>query len=768
MLCPACHAQNPPGAVFCNQCGTRLSSVERLPSLIATADLARLRAYLQPGQFDALPPAAAWRESDVATTAGQLDRLLDTVITYLPRHLVQTELDRLSDPPAPYGGEFLRGALMFADISGFTAISERLSVLGREGAEQVTEIVNRYYRAMLQIVFDHGGDLYKFGGDALLVLFQDGELPGAVPALLAGWEMQQAMSAFAEVKTSIGSFPLRVKIGLNAGSFFAARLGRADDRQFIVTGSAANATATAQALAVAGQILVTPTVQAALDEPRWPFHFMPGPDDHYLLDSLSSVEHLLIRPSSIDQFADQPLIRSLSVDSLLTALDRLVPYLPTGLLPRLVSDPSSSQASGGHRLVGVLLANFVGASELIERLGSGREDEIARDLNRYFVAMQAAVDRYGGAINKVDLYQVGDKLMALFGAPVAHEDDAERTVRAALDMQTAEAEAGSMLISQRIGVNFGVVFAGHVGSTERREYTVMGDDVNLSARLMSTADEGELLLSSAIRRKVSPFFELADRGAVKVKGKAQPVPVYSVVGRRSQPEPIRGIRGLYSPVGGRVAETQSMRALASGLRAGRGGILVLVGEAGVGKSRLIAELQNELGEAKEFTWLESHCLSSTQNVSYSAFTDMVRGALGIFENDSETEAWAKLRKHIDALLPGEAGEDVLPYLAHFLNLPLSDSMAERVAYLEGEALQRQVIRAVAGLLEQMARQRPLVMIFDDLHWADSASLALLERCLAMPDRAPALIGMLYRPERSHDSWALGQTLRATILIAIPR
>ena len=367
--------------------------------------------------------------------------------------------------------------------------------------------------------------------------------------------------------------------------------------------------------------------------------------------------------------------------------------------------------------------------------------------------------RYDGVINKIDLYDHGDKIMALFGAPIAHEDDAERAVRAALDMQAAEKDAGPMFVSQSIGVNTGVVFAGHVGSNDRREYTVMGDDVNLAARLMSAAPQGELLLSEVIQRKVNPFFELASRGTVKVKGKAQPIPIFSVAGQRAQPEPVRGIRGLHSPLVGRTREAQNLSTIITSLRSGRGSILSIIGEAGMGKSRLVNDLLADATDQNtpNFTWLEGHCLSYTQNVSYSAFIEVMRDALGIFPADSIAERWTKLHHKSDELLPGEVGADVLPYLAHFLNLPLEGALAERVAYLEGEALQRQVIRAVVAFMEKLAQQQPLVLMFDDLHWADSASLALLERLLALPDRAPLLLILLYRPDRTHGSWGLGQT-----------
>jgi class 3 adenylate cyclase/predicted ATPase len=719
-----------------------MSDLTAIPDIEAS----RLRAYLSPAQIEA-PPSLTSR-----AVREQLARLLDVVTAYLPRYLVSTELNHLAHDQQLYGGEFLSGALLFADISGFTALSERLSKLGREGAEQVTEIINRYFETMLAIIFAHGGDLFKFGGDALLVFFPDGDLPGSISALQASHQMQQAMAAFTQVKTTFGPFPLQMKIGLSAGSIFTGRLGTATDRQFIVTGSVVNATARAESASTAGQILITPNVYAALDTPHSPFRFVPAPHDHYLLDSIISAS-ITVAASPVAQPA---LRRSDDVHSIVTALDRLTPYLPAGLLPRLIAEPAQHRASGEHRLVGVLFANFLGASDLIDQLGPDHAEQIAGQLNHYLVRMQTAITRYGGVVNKIDLYDHGDKLMALFGAPIAHEDDAERTLRAALDMQAAEQDAGPIVFQQSLGVNAGVVFAGHVGSDERREYTVMGDDVNLAARLMSAARPGELLLSNAIRRKAAPFFEIVERGAIKVKGKGQPVPIYSVGGKRAQPEAVRGIRGLHSPLVGRGTEIDLMRALAGDVRSGQGRILALIGEAGLGKSRLIAELRSGLATT-ECVCLESHCLSYTQNVSYSAFTAMIRAALGITATDGESEVWAKLRHRLDELLSTEAASDIVPYLARFLSLPLSDALAERVAYLEGEALQRQVIRAVVTLLEGFAAQHPLLLVFDDLHWADSASLVMLERTLALAERAPVLIALLYRPERSHGVWSLGET-----------
>jgi len=765
MKCPSCGFENPDHFAFCGKCGVRLAPQES-EALITEADLERLRRYLPPLQRDNLPPSHLWQDQDLARAHEHLTRLLDVVITYLPRQLVQVELAPGDIPPV--GGAFLDGTLLFADISGFTHLSEQLSVLGKEGAERITELISQCFGAMLEVLFAHGGDLFKFGGDALLAFFPDdvGGSSSALrqcsgQALQAAWAMQEAMTTFHQVETKLGTFPLQMKIALHAGPVFAARVGSADEREFIITGPTVNATAKAEGLASAGQILISPVVYQHVRDSDW-LTVVDGPEGHYLVERIRSRTPTLVHSPIPGELGD-------TIPQTLQALERLTPYLPPGLLPRLVPDPTQHEASGEHRLVAVLFANFEGASDLITRLGRDGADEIAQALNEYFTTMQQAVSRYGGVVNKVDLYDHGDKLLALFGAPVAHENDAERAVRAALEMQAAAEKPDSFhkqsgktrfLQNQRIGVSTGRVFAGHVGAASRREYTVMGDEVNLAARLMSAAADWEILLASDVRRKVAPFFEIADRGAVRLKGKSKPVPTYTIVGRRAQPEPVRGIRGLRSPLVGRTDEEATLRRSVARLREEQGSILSLIGEAGLGKSRLTAELRDRIVAEDDLAWLEGRCLSYTQQVSYSAFTDVIQGALGIVETDTKLDVRFKLRHRLDELLPpdqAEVGEDILPYLAHFLNLPLSDHEAERVAYLEGEALQRQVIRAVAVFMEHLARERPLALAFDDLHWADSASLALLERCLTLTDQVPLLLLLIYRPEREHGCWTLGQT-----------
>jgi class 3 adenylate cyclase/predicted ATPase len=704
-----------------------------------------------------------------------LSELLNTVVTHLPRYLVEDILQRLT--PGEPSGRFIDGTLLFADISGFTAMSERLSHIGREGAEEITLVVNRYFSMMLSILREYHGQLIKFGGDALLGLFlsADGSAGSttATRAVQAAQRMQAAMAAFAQTETSQGVFPLRMKVGVHKGHFFAAQLGSPEGMEYALFGADVNATAAAESSAVAGQVLVDRDTLQAISVPCSTI----STDQQYVL--VEHIEPALTLPPPLP-----PLIPGLQEPSLenlhlaVGLLDALVPYLPAGLLARLASDPGAASLQGEHRLVAVLFANVEGLGETADHLGPGCEAEVVTILNQYFVAMEEAIHRFGGVINKIDLYDHGDKLLAFFGAPFAHEDDAERAVRAALAMQAAleEVNARNQLpvrLTQRIGISFGYVFAGYVGTGWRHEYTVMGDEVNLAARLMSvaplngpTTSQRCIIVSSDIRRKVQALFDLDPQGDVQLKGKSKPIPIFSVVGPRAMPEPLRGLKGMRSPLVGRDREWKQLHGALAQLQAERGQIVSVTGEAGLGKSRIVAEMRQQLDD-EAVRWIEGRCLSYTESVSYYPFQQIIWQLLGVRPGDSDAEAWNKLRDALDVeftrdmdahtVVDDEGLEATLPYLATFLNLPLEASLYEKVRYLDAEALQRRTFVAINTLIRTYYRTqpggaKPLVLVFEDIHWIDQASLDLLAYLMPLVNRMPLMILLLYRPERAKACW----------------
>lgn len=760
MKCPQCGFDNPDGFAFCGKCGARLAASD---DQLASAELDHLRAYLPAALIDTLQfESAAPAPNLLKQCTDHLYQLLDTVTTYLPAYIV----DRILRDPTPgrIDGRFVHGSLLFADISGFTAMSERLSRAGREGAEEIAGLINHYFGSMLSILRDYEGYLIKFGGDALLSLFLEPHSAGR--AVQAAINMQAAMQAFVETRTSQGVFPLRMKIGIRRGRFFSAQLGTAQNMEHALFGADVNATAAAESAASADEVLIDQATHNAIDVPCQT-RSMPN-DDRYLIVDRIEARHDWSRAPTLATLVAAPTLKGLR--RAVRGLDALTPYLPAGLLARLASSPHAIAQAGEHRLVAVLFANVQGLGEMVDRLGPGREDELIAALNQYFVGMNAAISQLGGVVNKMDIAEHGDKLLAFFGAPIAHEDDAERAVHAALNMQAAldglqtalPAPIGlaDLQLKQQIGISFGSVFAGYVGTAWRREYTVMGDEVNLAARLMAVADPGRIVVSGSIRHKLQPLFDLEPRGDVRVKGKSEPVSIFAIAGVRATPESLRGLKGMHSPLVGRDAEWTRLMTALDQLRVGRGQIVSIVGEAGLGKSRLAADLRERLLQPAATTapanvrWFEGHCVSFFESVSYRPFQELIGQMLEVQSDDNVSAVWHKLREALDAWPSIEAAGASLPYLASFLGLPLADTLQDKVRYLSGEALQRRTFVAIRTLIEVQAQASPIVLVLDDIHWMDQASLDLLGYLMPLVDRVPLMLLLLYRPERAKGCWQI--------------
>lgn len=748
MRCRRCGFHNPHGFRFCGKCGASLGAVG-MP--LSKADLDHLRTYLpqtliEALQFDLLSPSPRLLEQCVTP----LRRLLGAICALLPARLVGYVIDR--PEPGHTGGQFLDGTLLFADISGFTAMSEQFSRFGQEGAEEIITIVNRYFGSMLSILREHGGELVEFDGDAFLGLFA--EPGGAAHAVQAAHRMQAAMADLTETQTSQGFFPLEIKVGLHTGRFFAAGLGTPQRMVYTLLGSDVTATAAVEAAAMAGQVLVD---RQTLDAVDVPCKVTPSPqDEQYLvverIDLYGTPSAVTVSPCD----AVQPGSDLAGLRYLVDLLDAMVPYLPAGLLPHLVGD-KQEEWEGEYRLVSVLFANVSGLGNVVDTLGPGRERDIVRVVNRYYVAMQEAVHRYGGSIGKMSLGVGGDKLLAFFGAPLAHEDDVERALRTALAMQDAlgdltqelssETGIADLQLAQRIGVSYGYVIAGHVGTDWRREYTVMGDEVNLAERLATVAGPGEIIISGDVRKRVQALFDLEPQSEVALRGRIGAVPTFAVRGLRAGTGPQRGLPGMSSPLVGRQTEWDQLLAAADQLLEGQGQVVSIVGEAGLGKSRLIAELRGRVQESGA-RWVEGRCLSYTEAVSYWPFREALRRMLGMSPDDRGQEAGHKLRRALqdEPSLPDIGA--VLPYLASFLGIPVEDWAQERTRYLDAEALQRRTFIAIGILFEVLTKSgaAPLILVLEDIHWIDQASLSLLEHLLPLVDRTPLMVLLTYRPD----------------------
>jgi ABC-type oligopeptide transport system substrate-binding subunit/class 3 adenylate cyclase len=412
---------------------------------------------------------------------------------------------------------------------------------------------------------------------------------------------------------------------------------------------------------------------------------------------------------------------------------------------------ASAKIEGERKPVTILFTDIVGSTSFAEKLDPEEWKEIVSGAHQ---RVSQVVYRYEGTIAQL----LGDGVLAFFGAPITHEDDPIRAVHASLDIQQSIAEYRRQLqgyidnFQMRIGINTGTVIVGDVGSDMHMEYTAIGDAVNLAARLQSAAEPGRVLISEATARMVKAVFDLKGLGEITVKGKAAPVRVFEVVERKGIPSSGRGIEGLFSPLVGRDPEMAALRAALDQAAAGYGQIVAVLGEAGIGKSRLVEEVRSEPSGTK-LRWLEGRALSYGQTLSFWAITQLIKNDLGLSDADQEARIKVALRKRGHTLF-GDRAADVLPYLAHLLGVHLDDESSQRVQQLDGEALKRQTLWAIAEYFHRLAQEQPTVLVFEDLHWADPSTLDGLEKLLALSDRAPLLLLLLARIERDHGSWQI--------------
>ena len=416
-------------------------------------------------------------------------------------------------------------------------------------------------------------------------------------------------------------------------------------------------------------------------------------------------------------------------------------------------DPVAPELVGERKWVTIMFVDISGFTSLAETM----DPEAVRNLvNACFDHLVPVIERYGGMVTKF----IGDCIESVFGAPVAHENDPERALRCALEildtMAEFNAERGTDL-GLHLGINTGLVVAGNIGSRERHDYAVTGDAINLAARLEDASERGEILVGPDTYRLTAPRFTFETLEPIEVQGKRDPVQVYRLVGTGTTQETARGIEGLRSVVVGRDSELHHLQEIIAGLGQGRGMALALVAEAGLGKSRLVAELKQIAPPT--VSWVEGRALSYTQGMAYWIVRDLLRELLGYEANAALTEISSVLQDSIHEELPEGAYQQVWPYLGHLLDLPLDELTAGYIASFSPHVLQQRITEALSSLVRARAQQ-PLALVWEDLHWADSSSLTLLGALLPLTQALPLLLVFVFRPEQGL-CWRFHQRLLET-------
>jgi class 3 adenylate cyclase/tetratricopeptide (TPR) repeat protein len=654
---------------------------------------------------------------------------MDTFTAFMPldRRLALANNQTLPDR--------VHGAALFADISGFTPLT---AVLAQElgphrGAEELIRQLNQVYTDLIAQVHRYRGNVIHFSGDAITCWFDQSDSAPDHPinhALACAIELQNAMSRLEAVRTPGGQIlTLKLKVALAAGP--ARRFLVGDRAVYVIEALAGNTLdqmAAAEKMAEQGEVTITAD---ALD------HLTAPPTIAAWREDKTGQRYAVI--SGLGQPVSPPLPPIIPD----TPVEVARPWIPPPVFARL--QQASDAFLADLRPAVVMFVRFSG-------IDYDGDDAAGEKLDAFIRSVQAILDRYEGFLIQLTMGDKGSYLYIAFGAPIAHENDADRAAATALELRDLPQQF-PFLQPLHIGLSLGLTHSGACGSPVRRTFSVMGNEVNISARLMTTAAPGQILLSARVVEALTATYNLKALPPVQLKGVQQPMPIWELQDRQPVPRPGLAQRTQGAMVG-RTDEQQQMAAALKALENGRSSTLIIEGQPGIGKSRLVQALIEMVDREKSLV-LVGIGDAIEQSTPYHAWRS-------VFDQLFETPVFGaaedgkSLAERITAVLDPTL-HDLLPLLEVVVPLGLPET--ELTAQLTGEARQDNTQRLMLTLLETAVGQSDrnklqpgngphLVLIFEDAHWLDSASWALMRR--AQRQIQPLLLTLANRPFTERD------------------
>ncbi len=572
------------------------------------------------------------------------------------------------------------GTAVFVDISGFTQLSEQLARKGREGAEQITDVISRSFEEVLAVAYRNEGGLIKFGGDALLLWFHDeGHVERACRATVL---MRGVLDEVGRIELPGAQVTLRMSQGVHSGEFHFFGVG-ASHLELLPVGPAWSKLASLEREAGAGEILISDETAAQLPaecrgEAKGPgFHLRQGPPGE-------TGELKLHDPPSV----------------------------PPETLVRCLSPAIRAHVLGGggmpeHRPVTIAFIRFEGTDALIAERGA---EAAAEALQRLVTTVEAATEEQGVSFLASDVDADGGKLILTTGAPKVSGNDEERMLLA-----LAKIAAGDLPLAVRMGVHRGAVFAGDIGPKYRRTYTVMGDAVNMAARLMAKAEPRQIYATADVLDRSNTHFETTKLEPFAVKGKAEPVQAWSV--GRAQSSKSRVVSTQRLPLTGRNAELGVIRKAFASARSGAGRLIEVVGDSGIGKTRLLEALRDA---ATGLNKQHATCEAYTASTPYAVWTELLREYMSFGRDDPELEIAERLKQEVEKQAP-----DLVPWLP-LIGIPFGLEIATtpEVAMLAEANRRPKLHESLASFLAAVMPKPQLVEI-ENAHHMDEASAELL-------------------------------------------
>lgn len=596
----------------------------------------------------------------------------------------------------------VEGTLAFVDISGFTRLTERLARHGRVGAEEMSDALNAVFGELVTVAARFGGDLIKWGGDAVLMLFVGPDhAPRGVRAAL---DMRATLRSAGRLETTAGKVSLRMSVGVHSDVFDFFLVGDpAIHRELLVSGPAASEVARLEAIATAGQVVVGDRTAALL-----------SPRDTRRLDDAGA--HLARSAQPGDAWPSSPGL----VPTQRSAEGSLADYLPVEIRRRLLAGMILPE----HRPITVAFVQFSGTDCLV---AAGDPTATVAALDEMVRNVASAAEEFGVTFFESDINADGGKIMLTAGAPRALEHQEERMLRTARRIMD---RAGTLPL--RIGVNRGHIFSGDFGPAFRRTYSVKGDAINLAARVMGKAAPGQVLATEEVLRRCAAPVEADPLPPFLVKGKKHPVSAVAV--RRIAEAGVHDDRPSgrgRAPLVGRDAEAALLRAAVADVRARRAAVVEVLGEPGIGKSRLLDEVRDQ---AADLVVISVECNEYAANTPYAACKTLLQEVLGLDDASPSALVRQRLEDRVAANRP-----ELLPWLP-LLGIPLDLDLADtqQTRDLDDEFRQDRLESVIVDFLDATLPTATL-LVLDDTQVMDAASARVVGRLVTALDRLPWLV-----------------------------
>ena len=621
-----------------------------------------------------------------------------------------------------------RGSVLFADISGFTpltaALAQELGV--QRGAEEVLNQINPVYEAIIAELQRYGGSVMGFAGDSITCWLDEDDGRRGVACALA---MQAAMRPFATVRTPAGTpVNLAIKVAVTAGPARRFVVGDPAIQLIdVLAGRTLDHVASAEKLAAKGEVVVGQEVAAALagelDVVEW--RQSAGGDSFAVVRGLATLpEPTPHAPLPLDALPEEQ-IKSWALQPVYRRMQTAGKFLAE-LRPTVA-----------------LFLKFSGVDY-------DNDEDAGRKLDAYVRWLQATVQKQEGFLIQLTIGDKGSYAYASFGAPLAHDDDSLRAVAAALELRQPPPQL-AFIHDVQIGISRGRVWAGECGArigagSPRFTYGVMGNEVNMAARLMGKAEPGQILVRRRVADEAKQGFQFRPLGLITVKGGAEPIPVAEVVGRQHG-QALQGTQ-YELPLVGRQAELAQLERLLDSALAGQGQIITLQGPTGIGKSHLVSVFR-QYASASGFQVAAGACQHIFQSTTYWPWQQALRQLLGLVADaGSETPA-AQAAAVVETLTQMNPDWDVrVPLLRDVLGLPLEDNPT--TAAFDPRQRQETLFAFMLEIIRTWARSQPLLLVFENAHWMDETSRGLLEALAKGSHDATIMIVAVVRPAGDID------------------